>query len=492
MTTLIGFIIFILFCVVIVQIAKFSELASQLRGEEHFKFLRSRRTADTLMVFLVLFMVGVLACTWIYRNYVLGFGPHEAASEHGNQIDSLMKITLALTGVVFVATHVALFYFAWKYRERKNGRAEYISHDNKLEVLWTVTPSIAMVFLVINGIMAWDSIMADVEPDEEFIEVEATGMQFSWLLRYPGSDAVLGNRDFRKISGVNPLGQDWTDVANLDDIMADELVLPKGKKVRVRITARDVLHNFYLPHFRLKMDAVPGMPTYFVFTPKFTTEEYRQKLKDYKEYQVPSDPDEPNGPMKWETFEYELACAELCGNGHYSMRKIVKIVEPREYEAWLAKQKPYYLSSIRNSDDDPYRGQLLDVEVEGYARELSTALNNAIESEDKSVVVNHIEFRTGSSELTPNSAYQIANLAEILKGNSLTIELGGHTDNTGDPSSNVALSLERAEAVKQKLVGLGVEDSRIRAKGYGSTRPIDSNDNEEGRAKNRRTEITIL
>ena len=98
-------------------------------------------------------------------------------------------------------------------------------------------------------------------PKEEFIEIEACGTQFNWLLRYPGEDGKLGTRDFKMINGVNPLGQDWNDPKNIDDIHPNEIVLPVNKKVRVRITARDVLHNFYLPHFRVKMDAVPGMPT---------------------------------------------------------------------------------------------------------------------------------------------------------------------------------------------------------------------------------------
>ena len=107
----------------------------------------------------------------------------------------------------------------------------------------------AQLFLVVGGLDVWNEAMADVEPGEEVIEFEATGYQFAWALRYPGEDGKLGTRDYTKINGVNSLGQVWTDEKNLDDLMVDEIVLPKGKKVRVRIIARDVLHNFYLPHF---------------------------------------------------------------------------------------------------------------------------------------------------------------------------------------------------------------------------------------------------
>ena len=115
----------------------------------------------------------------------------------------------------------------------------------------------------------------------------------------------------------------------------------------MRIIAKDVLHNFDLPHFRVKMDAIPGLPTYFYFTPEITTEEYRQNLRKYPEYQA----EDPNNPGKqlWETFEYDLACAELCGNGHWNMRKVVEIVDEETYKKWLAKQKSWYMTSIRNS-----------------------------------------------------------------------------------------------------------------------------------------------
>ena len=205
--------------------------------------------------------------------------------------------------------------------------------------------------------------MADTGKDDDYMEIEATGYQFAWLLRYPGPDGALGERNFHLISATNPLGQDWNDVKNLDDFQPDEIVLPVNKKVRVRITSRDVLHSFFLPHFRVKMDAVPGLPTYFVFTPTKTTEQYREELSKYPNYNVPKDPTDPDSKMLWEDFNYELACAELCGKGHFSMRRVVRIVSEKEYEDWLAQQHSYYMSNIRNSDDDPFKGQVLDVEI---------------------------------------------------------------------------------------------------------------------------------
>ncbi|MEZ4956112.1 MAG: OmpA family protein [Saprospiraceae bacterium] len=428
---------------------------------------------------------------------MLGYGPHQAASEHGGSLDSLFNQTLWCTVPVFLATHVALFWFAYKYQGRKNAKASFISHDNKLEIIWTAIPAVVMCFLVIQGLVAWNEVMADVEPDEEFIEIEATGQQFLWHIRYPGADGKLGGKNFKKIvPGENPLGQDWMDDKNLDDIHATDIVLPVGKKVRVRITAMDVLHNFDLPHFRVKMDAVPGMPTYFVFTPKTTTEEYRQQLREYPEYQAPTDPSDPESEPLWKTFEYELACAELCGKGHFSMRKLVKIVSEEEYQDWLSQQQSFYMSNVRGKDYDPRKDELLGVEIKQRKQDFDLAVEKALAAEipdEKIIRLNYVTFETGSAKLTPLSRYELENVVAALnKYPNMTIEVAGHTDNTGDAEANQALSQTRAQAVYDFLTGKGIAAGRLNPKGYGQTKPIDSNDTEEGRQKNRRTEFQIL
>ena len=496
MTPLLILICLVLITIVVIQIGKVTELASSIRGEEDTQFETNRWSGILSLVFLVVFLVGCVYSAIYYKNYMLGYGPHASASQHGGSIDFLFDITLFFTGIVFVITHIALFWFAYKYQGRKGRKAEFISHNNKLEVIWTLVPAIVMTLLVISGLDAWNEIMPDVADDEDFIEIEATGVQFNWLLRYPGPDNMLGTRDYKKITGVNPLGQDWTDPKNHDDLQPGEIVLPVGKKVRVRITARDVLHNFYLPHFRVKMDAVPGIPTYFIFTPTKTTEEYRQELSNYAEYQVPSDPDDPNGPQRWETFEYELACAELCGNGHFSMRRVVRIVSEAEYEAWLGQQKSYYLGNIRNGDEDPLKGQVLDLEISQRKTDFTTAVKQALgapDSVEKVIPLNYVQYETGSSTLTADSQYELDNLVQVLKENaSLQIEISGHTDNVGDAAANQALSQSRAGVVADYLRGQGIEAGRLIARGYGQSRPLVSNDTEENRAKNRRTEFKIL
>jgi cytochrome c oxidase subunit 2 len=408
----------------------------------------------------------------------------------------LFNITLFFTGIVFIITHIALFWFAYKYRGRKGVISTFIAHDNKLEIIWTAVPAVVMCFLVIRGLVAWNEVMADVNEGEDFIEIEATGSQFLWYIRYPGADGRLGARDYKLITGKNPLGQDWKDDKNLDDMQPTDIVLPVGKKVRVRITARDVLHNFYLPHFRVKMDAVPGMPTYFVFTPKKTTEEYRQELRKYPEYQQPSDPNDPASEPLWKTFNYELACAELCGKGHFSMRKLVRIVSEDEYNTWLKEQQSYYMTSIRGSEEDPRKDELLGVEIEQRKQDFNLAVEKALaaeKAEEKIIRLNYVTFETGSAKLTALSRYELDNIVSTLnKYPNMTIEVAGHTDNVGDDAQNLSLSDSRSKSVFEYLVGKGIDAGRMRAKGYGENRPIESNDTEDGRAKNRRTEFQIL
>ena len=498
MTALIILLILILLTVIIIQVSKVNELSSRIRGEEESFYQGNNRTGLWMFIFMIVFLVACVVSAIYYKNIMLGYGPLQSASAHGGSIDSLFSVTLFFTGIVFIVTHILLFWFTYKYRARRGGKADFFPHNTNLEIIWTVIPAIVMTFLVVKGLVVWNDVMPDVDPnDTDYIEIEATGYQFGWDLRYPGPDGKLGTRDFTQINlANNPLGQVWTDVKNQDDFMPTEIVLPKGQKVRVRITARDVLHNFYLPHFRVKMDAIPGLPTYFIFTPIKTTEEFREELKKYPEWQMPADPDDPEAGSRAETFEYELACAELCGKGHYSMRRLVKIVEQDEYEEWLAQQQSYYLANVRGTDADPNKGKLLNVEIVNRNTELEALFAEADESgaEGDIISLQNVFFETGSADLTDDSRYELSKVAELLnKYSSMTIEVGGHTDSTGEAAANKSLSEARAISVLDYLTTKGkVAGARLTSNGYGPDNPVGDNATEEGRQQNRRTELKII
>lgn len=501
MTAIIILLCIILISVVLVQIGKVTELTAQIKGERETLKDNSKWNAWIGLVFMVFFLVAVCVSAYRMRNVMLGYGPLESASAHGGVLDSLFNVTLFFTGIVFVLTHIALFWFAFKYRYKEGRKAQFISHDDRLEIWWTAIPAIVMTFLVVRGLNAWNQVMADVADGEEHIEIEATGQQFNWIIRYPGADGKLGTRDYKLTTGNNQLGQDFRDAKNWDDVVpAQELYLPVGKKVRVRIIAKDVLHNFYLPHFRVKMDAVPGMPTYFVFTPIKTTSEMRQDLRKYPEWNEPYDPADPTGPKRWEKFEYELACAELCGKGHYSMRRIFRVVSPEEYEAWAKTQESFYLTQIHNKDgkenEDPFWEQTLPIEAAAIEKKLTDDVKAAGESEtpaEKAIRLDNIHFTTGSATLTADSKYELDALVNVLtKFPSLNISVNGHTDNVGDSAANLELSKQRAASVVNYLTTRGVSAGRLRSAGLGDTEPADSNEKPAGRRKNRRVEFNVL
>ncbi len=497
MTSLIVLVCIILITIVVVQIGRVYELASTIKGERQMLRDNSKWNGWFSVGFVIVFLGGVFWSAWSYKNVMLGYGPHKSASEHGSLLDDLFLVTLVLTGIVFVLTHIALFWFAYKYRYQEGRKAKFIAHDNRLEIWWTAIPAVVMTILVVRGLNAWNTVMADVKEGEDYMEIEATAQQFGWTLRYPGADGKIGTRNYKKTTGANTLGLDFTDAKTWDDfIPGQEFYLPLGKKIRVRIIAKDVLHDFYLPQFRVKMDAVPGLPTYFVFTPVKTTTDYRNELRKYPEYNEPFDLADPNGPKRWEKFDYELACAELCGKGHYSMRRVFKVVSQEEYNAWEKQQKSFYLSEMRGKAEDPNKDKVLDVEVRERVKEFGDNIKKAVESttaKDKTIQLKYITFETGSATLTTNSKYELDNLVSGMNTfPAVSVEVAGHTDNVGDAAANLNLSTSRAAAVVKYLTDRGISGGRLKPRGYGDTKPIVPNDTPENLAKNRRTEFTIL
>lgn len=306
------------------QIAKASEYVSVLKGEKKAFEQNNRVNAFLMVVFLVLGLVGVWWCNkLLYHKTLL---PVPAASEHGEKIDIMLWITLAITGIVFFITQILLFVFAYKYQYKEGKKAFYYPHNNKLEVLWTTVPAVTLCILVGFGLYYWFQITGEAPKDS--LEVEVTGKQFGWIFRYKGKDNTFGKKYFKNINDENnnPLGLLWDDPAAKDDIVVQQtMVIPVGQPVKLIIGSRDVIHDVGLSAFRLKMDAVPGTPTTMWFTPKYTTDEMK-KMRNNPDY------------------EYEISCDQMCGNSHYSMKGIIKVLSKADYIVWKASQKSAYSS----------------------------------------------------------------------------------------------------------------------------------------------------
>ena len=319
----------VLIFVVIFQIAKASEYVSVLKGEEVSRKQNNKINGLLMVVFLVLGLVGVWYCNELLYDKTLLV--QDAASVEGARVDSMLWVTLAVTGIVFIATQVILFVFAYKYQEDTNRKVVFFAHSTKLELIWTVIPAIALTVLVVIGLRNW--FLFTGEPPKNAMVVEVTGKQFGWIYRYPGKDGSFGKKYYKNIDNAsNSLGLIWDDELAQDDIVMEQTVyLIKGKPVKLVLGSRDVIHDVGLSHFRLKMDAVPGIPTTMWFTPKYTTKEMKELTGN------------PN-------FVYEISCDQMCGNGHYSMKGVIEVVDQEEFDAIMAKQKPYYYTAFPEKD----------------------------------------------------------------------------------------------------------------------------------------------
>ncbi|SEJ17749.1 cytochrome c oxidase subunit 2 [Cyclobacterium xiamenense] len=311
----------LLLILVIWMVYRIQTLISVAKGSDKKIATTSNKVNAALFMLFLIGAGGLMVWYSIkeFDNYQLPIG-----SEHGIVTDRLFWITMAVTGFIFILTHILLFWFSYHYQYKENKRAAYYPDNNKLEIIWTLVPAVVLAVLVISGWKAWSDITGPAPEDAHVVEI--MGYQFAWDIRYPGTDNQLGDYDYRLTTAMNSRGIDFTDKNSFDDFPAQNVVIPKGEPVLFKIRARDVLHSVFAPHMRLKMDAVPGMPTRFWFVPNKTTAEMRAELGD-------------------EEFEYEIACTEVCGSGHFSMRKTITVVEPDEYRKWMAEQTPFIKSN---------------------------------------------------------------------------------------------------------------------------------------------------
>jgi len=316
MTNILIALVLILLVATLVQILRVSELLSELKKQD----VNEVTDKDNAIQGKILLIVGALflvSVVWQFVNWIPLMLP-PASSVHGEVIDSLMQFTMLLIIFVFFITQPILFWYGYKYnKNKKNPVAFFFPHNNKLEVIWTVVPTIVLTAVILYGLSAWDQITNADTSKSQVIELYAK--QFSWTARYSGADNTLGNANFRLVEGKNALGVDMEDSNATDDIMTREVHLVKDKPVLLKFRSQDVIHSAYLPHFRVQMNCVPGMTTQFAFTPTQTTAEMKNQ--------------------EGEDFEFILLCNKICGVAHYNMQMKFIVETQEEYDAWIASKK---------------------------------------------------------------------------------------------------------------------------------------------------------
>jgi len=224
-------------------------------------------------------------------------------------IDTAVNVTFWVTGAVFVAVNSFMVYAVIRYRNKKGAQAHYEPENPKLEKHLTVWTGVGIAALLAPGLYAWAQFVT-VPPEAAVFE--ALGQQWRWSFRFPGQDGVLGTTEIQFVNDNNPFGINPADPYGADDILIEDNVvhLPLGQPVKVLLRSNDVLHDFFVPEFRARMNLVPGLITYFWFTPITAG-------------------------------EYEILCAQLCGTGHYVMRGTVVIEDQAAFDGWLGQQPTF-------------------------------------------------------------------------------------------------------------------------------------------------------
>lgn len=320
------------------------ELASSLKGTKPEEITEKDNKLQARLMLLFLFSFFSYSI-WNLVEFAPRMLP-VSASEHGVEIDWLFNFNMIIIFIVFAITHVALFYFAFKYYGKKGRVVTYLAHDNKLEMIWTVIPAIVLAVIIIFGLKSWNKITSDPNPESTLIEIY--GKQFDWTARYAGGDNKLGSANYRKITSTNELGMDSASAEGMDDVIVkNEIHLPVGKEVNFEFRSRDVIHGAFFPHFRAQMNAVPGMTTNFHFTPTITTADMRKD--PYVIHQI----HEINGIRQAKAkkegrtekpieFNYILLCNKICGDGHYDMQMNIIVDTEADYKKWLASKPAFF------------------------------------------------------------------------------------------------------------------------------------------------------
>ena len=352
MTVLLSIIAVTLLAISVWQITKIFEI-SNLGAKKDNSQIASEKDNDLQGKLMFAFLVFIYLVTiYSFASYTKVLLP-ESASEHGYTYDKLLLISFLVIFIVQTITQALLHYFAYKYRGINGRKASFITHNNKLELVWTVIPAIVLFALILYGMTTWSDIM-NFEEDEDALIVELYAQQWNWKARYAGDDNVLGDANVRFLNdfdGRNSVGIDASDPNSLDDVVVtQEFHLPVDRKVIFKIRSQDVLHSAYMPHFRSQMNCVPGMITEFSFTPTTTTADMRlnpdvvekvnriNKIRYDNSQELIAKGEEPLEPYQ---FDYLLLCAKICGSSHYNMQMKIVVESEKDFNKWLNQQKTF-------------------------------------------------------------------------------------------------------------------------------------------------------
>ena len=352
MTILLSILAVTLLAISVWQITKIFEI-SNLGAKKDDSQVASEKDNDLQGKLMFAFLVFIYLVTiYSFVSYTKVLLP-DSASEHGYTYDKLMLISFLVIFFVQTVTQALLHYFAYKYRGINGRKALFITHNNKLELVWTVIPAIVLFVLILYGMTTWSDIM-NFEEDEDALVIELYAAQWNWKARYAGDDNVLGDANVRFLNdfdGRNSVGIDSSDPNGLDDVVVtQEFHLPVNRKVIFKIRSQDVLHSAYMPHFRAQMNAVPGMITEFSFTPTVTTAEMRlnpdvvskvnriNKIRYDNSQQLIAKGEEALEPYQ---FDYLLLCAKICGASHYNMQMKLVVESEKDFNKWLNDQNTF-------------------------------------------------------------------------------------------------------------------------------------------------------
>ncbi len=351
------------------------------------------------------------------------------ASNWGS-IDGTINITFWVTGFVFVAVNLFMAYAVYKFRYSKDRRAKYEPENKKLEIWLTLATSIGVASMLAPGLFVWADF---VRVPAEAHEVEAVGQQWQWSFRYPGADGVMGAADAKNITAENPFGLDAADPAGRDDILvsSQEMHLPLDRPVKMLLRSKDVLHDYAVAQFRVKMDLVPGSVTYMWLTPTVAG-------------------------------TYDILCEELCGLGHHVMRGKVVVEDEASYNAWLATQ-PTFAQTQAVAAGDPAQGQAfyaVCAACHGANGEGNMALNapKLAGQEDWYLRRQLQYFKTGVRGSQPGDLYgpQMAPMANTLATDAMVANVAAYIQSMPDTPAQETISgnAARGQALFEPTCGV--------------------------------------